>query len=228
MFNPVTSPLSLLETRVLGVLIEKEATTPDNYPLTLNSLVSGCNQKTSRDPIINASEAEVQMAIDGLKRAHLIIESYGSRVVRIEHNAMRGLGLLDRGALAIIGVLMLRGPQTVGEIRINTDRMHRFVDIGAVERILESLGEYAARPLVTRLNRLAGSRDPRYAHLLAGPVAVELGVAGMTHSGIAEVSTAEVVALRTTVAQMRTELDALRAMVQRLYQELDIKADVKA
>lgn len=223
MFNPVASPLSLLETRVLGVLIEKEATTPDNYPLTLNSLVAGCNQKTSRDPIMNASEAEVQMAIDGLKRVHLIVESHGSRVVRIEHNAMRGLGLLDRGALAIIGVLMLRGPQTVGEIRINTDRMHRFADIGAVERILESLGEYATRPLVTRLNRLPGSRDVRYAHLLAGAVAVELGVAGMAHSGIADVSTAEVVALRTTVAQMRIELDALQAMVQRLYQELEME-----
>jgi uncharacterized protein len=223
MFNPVTSPLSLLETRVLGVLIEKEATTPDNYPLSLNALVAGCNQKTSRDPIMNATEAEVQMAIDGLKRAHLVIESYGSRVARIEHNAMRGLGLLDRGALAIIGILMLRGPQTVGEIRINTDRMHRFADIAAIERLLESLGEYATRPLVIRLNRQPGSREARYAHLLAGPVALEAGVAGTPHSGIAEVSTAEVVALRSTLAQMRTELDALQSMVQRLYQELDLK-----
>jgi uncharacterized protein len=223
MFNPVATPLSLLETRVLGVLIEKEATTPDNYPLTLNSLVSGCNQKTSRDPIMNVSEAEVQMAIDGLKRVHLIIESYGSRVVRLEHNAMRGLGLLDRGALAIVGVLMLRGPQTVGEIRINTDRMHRFTDIAVVDRLLESLGEYATRPLVTRLGRSPGSREARYAHLLAGPVAIEYGAAGTAHSGIADVSTAEVVTLRTTVAQMRTELDTLQSMVQRLYQELDLK-----
>ncbi|MFM9882882.1 MAG: YceH family protein [Burkholderiales bacterium] len=223
MFDPIATPLSLLETRVLGVLIEKEAATPDNYPLTLNSLVAGCNQKTSRDPIMNASESEVQMAVDALKRANLVIESYGSRVSRLEHNAMRGMGLLDKGALAVIGVLMLRGPQTPGEIRTNTDRIHRFGDLNAVERLLESLAEYATRPLVKRLGRLPGSREARYAHLLGGPIAAEAMTQSISGAASADVSTTEIVTLKTTVTQLRAEVDALHALVDRLYQELGLR-----
>lgn len=223
MFDPVATPLSLLETRVLGVLIEKEATTPDNYPLTINSLVAGCNQKTSRDPIMNASESEVQMAIDALKRANLVIESYGSRVSRIEHNAMRGMGLLDKGALAVIGILMLRGPQTPGEIRINADRIHRFADLNVVERLLESLAEYATRPLVNRLERLPGSREARYAHLLSGPIAVAALMPATAGAAAGDVSTTEIVSLKTTVTQLRAELDSLRTEVDRLYQELGLR-----
>ena len=223
MFDPVATPLSLLETRVLGVLIEKEAATPDNYPLTLNALVAGCNQKTSRDPIMNASESEVQMAIDALKRANLVIESYGSRVSRLEHNAMRGMGLLDKGALAVIGVLMLRGPQTPGEIRINTDRIHRFSDLNVVERLLESLAEYATRPLVKRLERLPGSREARYAHLLGGPIAAEVTMQSTSGAPRADVTTTEIVTLKSTVTQLRAEVDTLRALVDRLYEELGLR-----
>ncbi len=223
MFDPAATPLSLLETRVLGVLIEKEAATPDNYPLTLNSLVAGCNQKTSRDPIMNASESEVQMAVDALKRANLVIESYGSRVSRLEHNAMRGMGLLDKGALAVIGVLMLRGPQTPGEIRINTDRIHRFADLNVVERLLESLAEYATRPLVKRLGRLPGSREARYAHLLGGPIAADAMTLATAGAVSADVSTTEVVTLKTTVTQLRAEVDLLHALVDRLFQELGLR-----
>lgn len=221
MFDPVATPLSLLETRVLGVLIEKEAITPDNYPLTINSLVAGCNQKTSRDPIMNASESEVLMAVDALKRAHLVIESYGSRVSRIEHNAMRGLGLLDRGALAVIGILMLRGPQTPGEMRINTDRIHRFADLNVIERLLESLAEFATRPLVKRLERLPGSREARYAHLLGGPV--DATPAASTGAVGTDVSTTELVTLKATVAQLRAEIDTLHSLVDRLFQELGLR-----
>ncbi len=208
---------------MLGVLIEKEAATPDNYPLTLNSLVAGCNQKTSRDPIMNASESEVQMAVDALKRANLVIESYGSRVSRLEHNAMRGMGLLDKGALAVIGVLMLRGPQTPGEIRINTDRIHRFADLNVVERLLESLAEYATRPLVKRLGRLPGAREARYAHLLGGPIAADVMTLATSGAASADVSTTEIVTLKTTVTQLRAEVDALHALVDRLYQELGLR-----
>ncbi len=223
MFDPVATPLSLLETRVLGVLIEKEAITPDNYPLTVNSLVAGCNQKTSRDPIMNVSESEVLMAVDALKRANLVIESYGSRVSRLEHNAMRGLGLLDRGALAVVGVLMLRGPQTPGEIRINSDRMHRFADLNALERLLESLAEFATRPLVRKLERLPGSREARYAHLLGGPVTIEAASPMASNAGGAEVSTTELITLKATVAQLRAEVDMLRSAVDRIYQEFGLK-----
>src|SRR4051794_25928733 len=112
--------LSLLESRVLGVLIEKERTVPDTYPLTLNMLVSGCNQKSSRDPVLNAAETEVQGAIDSLKGMNLVIESSGGRVARYTHNFERVLNV-PRQAAALLAVLMLRGPQTPGELRINSE-----------------------------------------------------------------------------------------------------------
>src|SRR5436190_17115895 len=129
---PISEPLSLIETRVLGVLVEKQHTVPDTYPLTLNALVSGCNQKTSRDPVIEASESDVQAALDGLKARSMIIESSGSRVMRYAHNAERALSIAPQ-SVALLATLMLRGPQNAGELRINGDRLHRFADISAVE-----------------------------------------------------------------------------------------------
>ncbi len=126
--------LSLLETRVLGVLVEKQHTVPDTYPLTLLALTSGCNQKTSRDPILNASEAEVQAAIDHLKTLTLVVESSGGRVMRYAHNVGRVLAIPTQ-AVALLAALMLRGPQTVGELRISCDRLHRFADIVGRRRL---------------------------------------------------------------------------------------------
>jgi hypothetical protein len=111
--------LSLLDTRVIGVLVEKQHTVPDTYPLTLNALLAGCNQKTSREPILNASEAEVQATIDHLRALSLVIESSGGRVMRYAHNVERVLAIPSQ-AVALLAALMLRGPQTVGELRINT------------------------------------------------------------------------------------------------------------
>ena len=127
--------LSLLETRVLGVLAEKQHTVPDTYPLTLNALVSGCNQKTSRHPVIEATESEVLGAIDGLRALSLVIESSGGRVARYEHNLGRVLQIPSQSA-ALLTVLMLRGPQTAGELRINADRWYRFADISSVCRLI--------------------------------------------------------------------------------------------
>ncbi|HEY6864610.1 MAG TPA: YceH family protein, partial [Burkholderiales bacterium] len=155
--------LSLLETRVLGTLAEKQRTVPDTYPLTLNSLVSGCNQKTSRDPVMDASEAEVQAAIDNLKRYSLVIESSGGRVARYAHNVERVLQLSPE-ALAVLTALMLRGPQTAGELRIACERLHRFESIPAVEAALKDL---AGRSLAVELARLPGSRENRWSHLLS-------------------------------------------------------------
>jgi len=124
--------LSLLETRVLGTLVEKQHTVPDTYPLTLNSLVSGCNQKTSRSPVMEAAETEVQATLDGLKRRNLVIESSGSRVARYAHNVDSVLKIPSQ-SVAILTALMLRGPQTPGELRINCERLHRFADLSAVE-----------------------------------------------------------------------------------------------
>jgi len=164
--------LSLLETRVLGVLCEKQHTVPDTYPLSLNALVAGCNQKTSRHPIIEVSEAEVLSAIDSLKGPALIIETSGGRVTRYAHNMERGLRLPSQ-SIALLTALMLRGPQTAGELRINCERLHRFADISAVEGFLHEL---AARPegaLVAQLPRLPGARETRWAHLLGGTPEVE-------------------------------------------------------
>ena len=142
--------LSLLETRVLGVLVEKQHTVPDTYPLTLNTLVAGCNQKTSRDPVLNASDAEVQATIDRLRALSLIVETSGGRVMRYAHNVERVLNVPAQ-AVALLATLMLRGPQTVAELRANCERLHRFADISAVEGFLHELAERAAGPLVVLL-----------------------------------------------------------------------------
>ena len=134
--------LSLLETRVLGVLVEKQHTVPDTYPLTLLALTAGCNQKTSREPVLSASEPEVQAALDGLRTLSFVVESSGGRAMRYAHNAERVLSVPSQ-AVALIAVMMLRGPQTVGELRINCDRLHRFADTSAVEGFLHEL---ATRP----------------------------------------------------------------------------------
>lgn len=158
---------SLSEARVLGVLIEKQRTVPDTYPLSLNALLAGCNQKTSRDPVLELSESEVLSALDGLKAQDYILESSGGRVTRFGHNAERVLRLPSQ-AVAIVAVLLLRGPQTPAELRANCDRLHRFADISAVEGFLEELATRPAGALVTQLPRQPGTRETRWAQLLTG------------------------------------------------------------
>src|SRR3954462_1030271 len=164
--------LSLLETRVLGTLYEKQHTVPDSYPLTLNALVTGCNQKTSRSPVMEAAEAEVQASIDSLKSRNLVIESSGGRVARYAHNVEAVLKIPSQSA-AILTVLMLRGPQTPGELRINCDRLHRFADISAVQGFRDGLAARPGGAMVVQLPRLPGSREARWAHLLSGTPQIE-------------------------------------------------------
>ena len=158
--------LTPLEARVLGVLVEKQHTVPDTYPLSLNALVAGCNQKTARAPVLEASDAEVLTAADGLKALNLVFEGGGSRVVKFEHNLGRVLGVPSQ-AVALLAVLMLRGPQTAAELRLNCERLHRFADISSVEGFLDEL---AAKdpPRVLKLPRAPGEREARWAHLLCG------------------------------------------------------------
>jgi uncharacterized protein YceH (UPF0502 family) len=166
------APLSLLETRVLGTLVEKQHTVPDTYPLSLNALVAGCNQKTSRSPVMETTESEVQAALDRLKSANFVMETSGGRVPRYSHNVDRVLRVPSQ-SVALLAALMLRGPQTAGELRIGTERLHRFSDISAVEGFLHEL---AARPegaLVAQLPRLPGARETRWAHLLSGAPTLE-------------------------------------------------------
>lgn len=211
--------LSLLETRVLGVLAEKQRTVPDTYPLTLNSLVSGCNQKSARDPVMDATEAEVQAALDSLKRLTLVVESSGGRAARYAHNIERVLNISSQSA-ALLAMLMLRGPQTAGELRINCERLHKFADISSVESFLEELGERAAGALVVKLARQPGSRENRWAHLLSGAPLLEESAAAAGYAG--DVTVGEIAALKAKVARLEAEVAELRAAVGKLNAELGI------
>jgi len=210
--------LSPTGARVLGVLVEKDKTVPDIYPLSLNALVAGCNQKNNRDPVTNLGEGEVQAAIDALKRAALVIESSGARVARYAHNTARVLRVPDQ-AVALLATLMLRGAQTAAELRINAERLHRFADASSVEAFLEEL---ATRPdeqggaLVQRLHRRPGERENRWAQLLSGPVddvaptsAREAAPAGNLGDEVAQ--------LRERVAALEAEMAQLRAVVTALH-----------
>ena len=221
--------LSLLETRILGVLVEKQHTVPDSYPLSLNALTLGCNQKTARDPVINAGENEVLAALDTLKSLHLVFEGSGSRVPRFEQNAGRVLGVPSQ-SVAILAALMLRGPQTAAELRLNTERLHRFADISSVEGFLDELATHEP-PYVTKLARAAGARESRWAQLLAGPVAEAApAVTGGPGTPLADagLGLSEVAALRAEQLRMNAEIAHLRAQVERLARELGVDLEAGA
>ncbi|MDR6537402.1 YceH family protein [Variovorax soli] len=211
--------LSAVETRVLGVLAEKQRTVPDSYPLTLNTLVAGCNQKTSRNPLMELSETDAQAALDSLKGYSLVMESSGGRVSRYEHNIERVLRVPSQSAI-LLTVLMLRGPQTAGELRIASERMHNFADISSVEAFLDELAERPAGALVVKLARLPGARESRWAHLLSGAPAET--VQELREAGTADASLGEVAALKLNVARLEAEVAALRTLTARICSELGI------
>ncbi|MEF8714651.1 MAG: YceH family protein [Accumulibacter sp.] len=163
--------LSFLEARILGVLIEKEKTTPDSYPLTLNSLTLGCNQKTAREPVISVPDSEVQMALEELRGRVLVLETYGAsgRVLRYAQNFGKVYGV-PPASVALLAMLALRGAQTVSELRANCERLYRFDDSSSVEAYLQELAERSSGALVIRLPKQVGSREHRWAHLLCGAV----------------------------------------------------------
>ena len=209
------NPLTLAEARVLGTLMEKARTVPDSYPMTLNTLVAGCNQKSSRDPVTSLSEAEVQEALDGLKRRSLAFASSGNRVARWEHNFQRAMVVPEQSAV-LLGLLMLRGPQTAGELRIHSERWYRFADISSVEAFLEEMrdrSEDKGGPLVVQLPRAPGARETRWAHLLCGPVDMSVPAAAderpVPEGGLASRVSAlesEVAELRALVTDLATQL----------------------
>jgi len=170
--------LSALEARVLGVLVEKERTVPDAYPMSLNAVASGCNQKTSRHPMMNAAESDILAALESLKGLSLVIESSGSRVMRYAQNVKRVLQIPNE-SVSLLAMLMLRGPQTAAELRSNCSRLCRFSDVSAAEAFLQELAGRSSGALVQELPRQAGSRETRWVHLLCGaaglPSAAERG-----------------------------------------------------
>jgi uncharacterized protein YceH (UPF0502 family) len=213
---PVLSPL---EARVLAVLIEKQLTTPDYYPLTLNALVAGCNQKSSRQPAMNVGEREVQDALDALKRQTLVIDSYGAsgRVMRYAHNAPKVLNI-GQAMTALLGVLILRGAQTAAELRGNCDRMYQFADLSSVEAYLEDMASRSAGALALKLPKQPGSRGHRWTHLLSGSVAIESVAAPVSEDAAGN----ELSALRAQVAQLSDEVAELRGLVAQLQEALRV------
>ena len=163
--------MSDVEVRVLGALIEKDMTTPEYYPLSLNALVNACNQKSNRSPVVGYDEPTVARVIESLreKKLALVLTGRDHRVPKYRHWAWETLGLGPR-EMAILCVLMLRGPQTLGELKDRTERMYNFDDLASVEVCLDHLTERQPEPLVTKLARQPGAREPRYAHLLSGEV----------------------------------------------------------
>ena len=213
-------PLTPLEARVLGVLIEKQATVPDTYPLSLNALLAGCNQKTARHPVIEAQESDVLVALEGLKALSLVFEGSSSRVVKFEHNTARVLHV-PGAAVALLAVLMLRGPQTSAELRLNTERLHRFADISSVEGFLEELAA-KPEPMTLKLARASGEREARWAHLLCGAVSQPAARAVGEDHGVADVPAGELAAIKAEQMRLAGEVAELKALVQRLAGELGI------
>jgi uncharacterized protein YceH (UPF0502 family) len=216
--------LTPLEARVLGVLVEKQATVPDTYPLSLNALVSGVNQKTAREPVMNATDAEVLTAVDGLKALSLVFEGSGSRVVRFEHNLPR-VYRLDAAAAALLATLLLRGPQTSAELRLHGERLHRFADIASVEGALDALAGNDP-PRVLRLPRAPGEREARWVHLLCGEVALPEHRPAAADGGAASagVSAGELAALKAECTRLAGELDVLQAWARRVAADLGLPA----
>jgi uncharacterized protein len=224
--------LTPLEARIVGVLVEKQHTVPDTYPLSLNALTLGCNQKTARTPVMNASEAEVLAAIEDLKLLSLVFEGSSSRVPRFEHNLNRVLGVPSQ-AVALLTVLLLRGAQTAAELRLNSSRLHGFADVSSVEGFLEELAEREP-PLVVKLPRAPGERESRWMHLLCGEVNVaSLGGAGSSGSYASAprddtgetVSLADFEALRGEQQRLADEVARLQTLVARMASELGIALD---
>ena len=205
--------LSPAEARILGVLIEKAKTTPDAYPLTVNSLTAGCNQKTSRDPVLSLSESEVQSTLEELRSRTLIMESYGAsgRVLRYAHNFAKVYDVPAAG-VDLLAVLMLRGPQTASELRANCERLHKFADASTVEAFLEELAERPTGALVMKLPRQPGTREQRWIHLLCGTPAPETVIRSSEAMPADNELEARVAQLEQDVAELRAELHAALAL----------------
>ena len=211
-------PLPLLnatEVRVLGSLIEKQLTTPDYYPLTLNALTNACNQLTNRDPVVSFDEQTIVRALDGLRDKRLATLFHGaeSRVAKYKH-ALGDVLPLPPAQVAVLCVLMLRGPQTLGELRTRTERLHAFENLADVETTLNDL---AARqpPLIAKLPRLPGTKEARYTHLLSGPI----DISAFEKAPPVEPATAAVRAENERIAKLEQETTDLRRELAELKQQ---------
>jgi uncharacterized protein len=201
------------EVRVLGCLMEKQVTTPDQYPLSLNALVSASNQTTNRDPIVRYSDRDIETALGSLRERGLtrIVYSPSNRVPKHRHIADDVLDL-DSGAQAVLTVLLLRGAQTVGEIKGRTERMHAFADLGEVEHVLDGLGS-RPDPLIVRLNRRPGQKEPRVMHLVGGPVSLDDDIDDRPTGPTGAVRLDRIAELEARVAVLEETVERFRALL---------------
>ena len=219
--------LTPIEARVLGTLMEKARTVPDSYPLSLNALVLGCNQKSSRDPLMEVSDDEARNAVDSLKAQSLVFEGSSSRVPRFEHNLQRGAGVTEPQAV-VMGLLMLRGPQTAAELRTSGERWYKFSDSAAVEAVLQTLqqrGDDGGQPTVQKLPRMPGAREQRWVHLLCGEPDVAALMANTVYlptAGEGSDLLARVTALENSVARLKADNALLRQHVLDISEQLGI------
>src|SRR5215831_16044735 len=216
-----TMHLSPVEVRILGALVEKEATTPDNYPLSLNALTNACNQTSNRDPVMDLDETAVRNAVNSLRQQSLVraVQHSGSRVMKFQHLMNERLNL-DAPALGVMCVLMLRGPQTSGEIRGRTSRLAEFGSVADVETVLASL---SAAGLVVQLDRRPGQKEARYVHLLSGapPAAAADDAVSPGEPIPAERSEDRISSLEIAVADLRGEVADLRAKLEDLVRQFE-------
>ena len=219
-------PLTPIEARVLATLVEKARTVPDSYPLSLNALVLGCNQKSSRDPVMDISNDDAQAALESLKALSLVFEASSSRVVRYQHNLYRVLNISEPQGV-LLALLMLRGPQTPAELRTNGERWYKFADTAAVETVLQELqarGDDGGLQSVQKLPRAPGAREQRWMHLLSGEIDVAAyALVASSSSEAGEGLLSRVTLLENTVAQLKLENEALRAQVQMIAGQLGIE-----
>ena len=212
----MTIVLSPVEARVLGSLVEKEITTPEYYPLSLNALANACNQKNNREPVTNLDEDQIRQALHGLEDDGLAGAARGteSRVSKYEHR-MQEVFNFTRGEIAVVCVLLLRGPQTPGELRGRTERMHRFEELSDVQATLQRLMQREP-PMVKVLPRQPGTKEARYAHLLSGDVVEAVPSTAVVETGGSTMAQleAEVAALREEVAQLRGQVEKVLRLVE--------------
>ena len=216
--------LTPIEARVLGTLMEKARTVPDSYPLSLNALVLGCNQKTSRDPLMEISDDEARTAIDSLKVQSLVFEGSSSRVPRFEHNFQRGAGVTEPQAV-VMGLLILRGPQTPAELRTNGERWYKFADASVVEAVLQALqqrGDDGGQPTVQKLPRTPGAREQRWVHLLCGEPDLAALMANAPAAAESSDLLARVTALENAVARLKADNAQLREHILNISEQLGI------
>ncbi|MCC6263753.1 MAG: YceH family protein [Bryobacterales bacterium] len=214
--------LSAEEVRILGCLVEKELTTPDNYPLTLNSLLAACNQKTSREPVVEFDAATVELGLRSLKERGFVRSVTGAehRVPKFKHD-MPFMLRLNPAQTAVLTVLMLRGPQTVGEIRGRSERVYSFGSLDEVAGALTDLKDLNGRKLVMELERLPGTKEPRFAHLLSGEDAIAIVAVAEIERGSGVFRGEELGALREELQELRNEVATLRAELIEFRKQFD-------